>query len=253
MNLYEFEGRSPTRYLTNNKSNLVVGSQRYTSLAIRRSTYRLDALKTKSNMTIIFPGDDQWALDLVRPNDYKITVQVKSISGQTFWIGELLEINVQTDRRIKMTFRPRQSVRETLGERRMFQHHCPYLLYGDNCKAEVRRVPALVVDFTNPDKRIIKVNPILLPTDTNISFEGGFVSLGDPFGDYWIINVDTSPSDGIIITSQLPLPSVITSAVTIIAGCDRTPIQCHRPHTNLRNFGGFWGLRNSPFDGALSL
>lgn len=252
MNLYEFGGRVPVRYLTNSKADVTVGGQLYESLAIRRSTYKLDQLKTKGNMIVIFPGDDRWALDLVRPNAYEITVQVKTITGRVFWIGELLEINVQTDRRIKMIFRPRQSVRETLGERRLFQHHCPYLVYGDRCQATENRITAPVIDFSYADTRRVKVNPVLPSRYTGKSFEGGILSPGSPYGDFWIINVDTTPSDGILLTTQESLPPGMPWTVYLLAGCDRTPDQCVSIHRNIKNFGGFWGLRRSPFDGGIA-
>ena len=96
MNLYEFTGRDPTRFLTNNKTSVTVGTQTYAPLAIRRSAYRLDPLKVRSNMTIIFPGDDTWARGLTHPNDYRLEVAVKTMTGTVFWRGKLLSVSVKS-------------------------------------------------------------------------------------------------------------------------------------------------------------
>ena len=260
MNLYEFTGRDPTRYLTNNKTSVTVATQTYAPLAIRRSAYRLDPLKVRSNMTIIFPGDDTWARELTHPNDYRLEVAVKTMTGTVFWRGKLLSVSVKPDRKIELIFRPFETVKGTLGERRIFQFHCPFVLYGDRCGATKTFLTADVIEQFPADRKKVVVNLQDIVRDGELRRAGEQSSnpfLGGLFRsmvsgsseDRWIVGA-VYQTDGVQLTFVDDLP-MLGSTVEIATGCNRTVSHCALVHENLRRFGGFWSMRTSPFDGAI--
>ena len=216
MNLYEFTGTPTSRYLTSNKLPVTVAGQVYTPLAIRRSLYRLDPLKTKTNMTILFPGDDQWARELILPNEYKVTVKIKSLSGVIFWSGRLLEISVQNDKKIRLVFRPLETVKGVLGERRYFQHNCPYVLYGDKCRASLVYDTARVDSFDNTILNKIAIRLVGSPRSGVSNYTGGFFTYNLGTGKiYWITNGGQSGSPHRLTVTGGLLPATLSEGETV--------------------------------------
>lgn len=258
MNLFEFTGKGATRYLTNNKLPVTVGTNTYQPYAIQRSTYRLDPLKTKTNMSILLPGDDAWGRELILPNDYIVFLKIKSLSGNTFWSGKLLEVGIMDNRKIKLVFRPLETVKGIAGERRRFQHNCPYVLYGDKCGATVRYDTVEVINF-DQDTRKVTVD-IATPRANNPSYIGGIFTTDTGSGKpYWIVQdvftrirrIFTFYQHELTLLGPLPPELNIGITVFIAPGCNRTIDDCGNVHSNIGAYGGFWSMDVSPFDSSV--
>ena len=138
MNLYEFVTQLNIVRMTTAKADVILDGNTYTSTAMKRSKYTLDSVLRKNNIDIMFPGNNEFATNFLHPTTEKLQVAISSLSGVTFYRGRLIMVDyLDKEKRIILRFEPiiRMS-RRVLGERRLFQVHCPYVVYGDQCDAQ---------------------------------------------------------------------------------------------------------------------
>ena len=282
MNLYTFETQNRTVRLTTSKVNRMFDNELYTASTLKRSKYILDTVLTRNRVEITFPGDDQFARQFIHPNLDFLNVTIATLTGVTFYRGRLITVDYRQNM-IVMRFEPTiKLARKTLGERRIYQIHCPYVVYGDNCGANRVRTDVTVtrviddykvdVRFDTGDPRNFARMPFdqrfnVMPTShrppkqVNVGrLSGGLLSVGDPGDDdykqWWITKVEQAALDGqfvdLVLQLSRPYELAVGDVVQVSFGCKQTTSDCRDTHNNIINYGGFPAMKKiSPFVGGL--
>ena len=275
MNLYSFitHGAEPARFTTA-KANLVVNGLTYKSRSMRRSSYTLDSIDTKNNITIMFPGDDDFARDFIHPTTETLQVEIALLDGSVFYRGELITISYNPNNTINMTFEPLIRIGlQTSGERRLFQPNCPYQLYSNNCQATRLNHSVRVTAVANQDVTVVydtgsagnalRADSLrIFPTVAGVSKRADIGKLvGGIFKkeetEWWITDVKTPQPTGssvaFTVTLFQPVDGIeVDDRVRVSFGCARNTDDCENVHINIANYGGFPGMiRPSAFDGGL--
>ena len=245
----------------------------YQSKPISRSTYKIDTVKTKNNLTVMFPGDDALAKRYLTPHPGQLLLDIANRNGSVFFKGELIEARWSKNL-IQLIFAPLIRIRKTIGERRIYQRNCPYELYGDSCRADKNEISVILRSV--PTSRTItiaydtgdsgnagKSRPYdIIPTPAggkaNLGLlSGGFVKIFDTTRQWWIVNASPVSATGSVVEIAIETFTVhnidITDTVVVALGCRHDIDDCVVVFDNLINFGGFGAMnRVSPFEGGLS-
>ena len=287
MNVYTFETETGKRFMTTAKSNVTIAGVEYVAETLHRTEYSLDPIVTKSNMTIFFPGDNEFARGFLTETTLSLTVVVGTMRGTPFFRGRLVTVEYTSDFNISLLFEPKVVLgNKTTGERRIFQRNCPYEVYNTRtCRAkEVRtRVRVIAVpsgrvlrvrfdtgDPSNGNRgdlrfNVIRINGDLtqgkanigfligglaIPTASSIVFEGRLYERR-----MWITNITDRVAMGSLVEFEMVLfrdhNVMVNETVDVMVGCKRTTASCRDVHDNIDNFGGFPGMtKASPFAGG---
>lgn len=279
MNLYVFnpKGEMPVR-MTTAKATLTVDGNSYLPTTLQRSKYALDSLGRKNNITVTFPGNNTFARRFITPTTVTLGVNIANLSGQTFFRGLLIAAGYEPRKNtINMVFEPIIRLdRRAMGERRLYQLDCNYLVYDDNCGATRVRHDVTVTairdqftvqlcfDTTNDANAGRGVNRFeVLPSAT-----GSLVNIGNLLGglvetkitpavSWWITNINNVTATGRFVYFDVTLfrrhGLTVSQAMTVSFGCKRTVTDCNLLFNNLKRYGGFPALtKQSPFQGGLS-
>ena len=289
MNLYTFETEAEKVYLTTAKSNVTVAGIEYEAATLQRTDYSLDPIITKNNLTIFFPGDNEFARQFLTETTLSLTVVIASLRGTPFFRGRLVTVEYTDDFNISLLFEPKVILgNKVTGERRIFQRNCPFEVYNKkSCRAAEVRTGVRVIDV--PSKRSIKVrydtgdagngdrgdlrfnvipiNGDLTNGKANIGFLIGGLAIPSatsiilPDGTtaeyrHWITNITDRVAMGSLVEFEMILfrdhNIPVGETVFVMVGCKRTTASCRDIHDNLENFGGFPGMtKASPFAGGL--
>ena len=284
MNIYTFTTENETNYFTTAKSNITVAGQEYESVTMKRSKYVLDSVKKKNNITISFPGDNEFARQFIVPTTLTLNVVIATNNGIPFYRGRLVTVHYKEKNMIDMVFEPLIRIgTANMSERRLYQRNCSYELYGRNCQAKIQEHLVTLLDVVSSteikvgydthipdnDKRAEPFNVFrtVLKADANINvgrFVGGIVFSGGssdgsiPRVRHWITNIKSPLASGqyidfnILVFRPHNLLSSVGNSINIAFGCSRTTEQCRDIHNNIINYGGFPSMvKLSPFEGGL--
>ena len=270
MNLYIFTSETGDEHFTTAKASMTVDNVLYSSRSMRRSSYTLDSIETKNNITIMFPGDDDFARKYIHPTNLTLQVKIATLDGSIFYRGRLVTVSYNPNNTINMTFEPLIRIGlQVAGERRLFQLNCPYKLYSDNCKAErkqhILKVSDVISDVKikvnydtgKPNNASRKNSLVAIPTPGGNrvdigSFVGGIISKDE--NEWWITDISDPEVNGslvfFVVTVFTPFIKLKQNDELIGSlGCRRSPEDCQTTHNNIVNYGGFPGMiRPSLFD-----
>lgn len=276
MNLYEFtSGQSATKTLfTTAKADVTVNDLLYKARSMRRTSYSLDSIETKNNLTIMFPGDDDFARDFIHPTTDTLSVTIALLDGTVFYRGKLVTVAYNPNNTINMTFEPAVRIGLTVsGEKRLIQPNCPFMLYGTSCNAIRVRHDVVVTAVAGQDITVAydtgKANNYLRPNSLIVipgvsgeripigRFVGGIAD--DKAGNsWWIADIKDAAVTGsqVIFTITLLQETsgmiVVDYRLRLSLGCRRNREDCANVHDNIANYGGFPGMtRPSAFDGGV--
>ena len=280
MNLYTFTSQLETVRMTTAKADVEWDGNTYTATTLERSTYTQDSVLRKNNIDIKFPYDNLFAIKFIHPTTDNLRVTIATLSGVVFYRGRLIMVDYNTQNEIIFRFEPiiRMS-RRTLGERRIYQIHCPYLVYGTNCGASAAIQPFTVLEVHSPRKLVIRYdcgNPQndrrpmderfnVLPTShtdsrgfpqpryVNIGrLSGGLISPSTAVGtselkkdekQWWITKLESADASGqyisVVAYTYQSHNMKVNDRVYCLFGCKLTPSDCRDTHNNIENFGGF--------------
>ena len=276
MNLYTFAiNDEPTYYFTSAKADVTLNNQVYSSTTLRRTSYKLDSIETKNTLTVLFPGDNEFARDFIHPTRDTLKVDVALLDGTIFYRGRLVTASYNPNNQINLTFEPlvRLGLR-VAGETRLFQSNCPFELYGVNCRAIRRLHRVEVISISGKDVRVTydtgnannssRPNSLqVLPTYGGVkagigSLVGGFLNKFEGHRDWWITDIKNPTASGSIVTFTVTIFTepiglkVADEAISVSFGCRRDKADCQYIHDNLQNYGGFPGMHiPSAFDGGI--
>ena len=285
MNLYEFrDDKGLVERYTTAKTNIEFDNRVYEPKSIQRSAYTLDSVIKKTNVSVTFLGNDQFANRFLHPTTETLTVVIRTLTGSAFYRGRLVTVRYQKNK-IIFVFEPIVKLgKEYSGERRVYQRNCPYELYGNNCRAKRFEHPLTIINYKSA--RVVRCrfdtgDPTnynrgdeafaVLRTENNATanvgigrFVGGLFrsSVVGIDGDFWITKVSSPSVTGQYVDFDLTLfrphrsdavPNTPQDDPAYAAvGCFRTTNDCDVLFNNLENFGGFPGLiKVSPFKGGL--
>ena len=275
--------------MTTAKTDVTVGTETYVATAgLKRGPYTLDSVLRKNNIDVTFPGDHSFAREFIHPTTLTLQVSIKNLLAVPFYRGRLIMADYTESNMIVLRFEPViRLARRTFGERRIFQVHCPYVIYGQNCSArrlnhqvkviEVadsrqlrvqytsttlvlsnlsadRRFNVLPTSFYPPIRRYINIGRLsggLLATHVNQEFAG------PSYRQWWITKVESPETVGqnVLFTLFLNYPHTfeVNDTAYVALGCKQTISDCRDTHNNAVNYGGFPTMKKiSPFEGGVS-
>ena len=133
------------------------------------------------------------------------------------------------------------------------------MLYGDKCRAGLVYDRAEVTLLDRNTKKVTVA--ITARRASNPSYVGGIFTTDTSIGSlHWIVkDVQTTIRRAgftfyrheLTLKSSLPSELVLGGTVFMAPGCNRTITDCSEIHKNIDNFGGFWAMGQSPFEGGL--
>ena len=276
MNLYDIKVGIHTYYYTTHKEKVTVRGVEYKPhRALERSSYKADVIRAKANITLTFPIDDTIFRPLLEPSIIKVSVKIATMDGTVFWRGEMITIESPDLRRILLTFQPTYLIPTALSERKMYQRNCPYVLYGELCKAPKQDFRAIVHSIDGDNiVHLLVPEPVntRVRTEKNLNFVGGLIEIflggRGPDADtisFWISRVETpepalqTDLTGVnnahvykyrltIHTFRKVVGVQANTSVSMTPGCRRILQDCKNVHDNLKNYGGFPFIHTSPFE-----
>lgn len=163
--------------------------------------------------------------------------------------------------RLRLKCATQMSRLERNGLRRRYQHHCPFVLYGSQCRAsvEISKFPATIsvsgdlatIWFYGPDAdqpRIWRGRDLGKPENREFMHGATVRFGGSEFDTLNALPMTGSPNRFVLRVSPRHAAALLAavSAVPpeertceIIPNCDRTLNSCSQVHSNAPNFGGF--------------
>lgn len=285
MNLYEFSTQNERLLMTTAKTDVTVRNETYLATdGLKRGRYSLDSVLRKNNIDVTFPGDHSFARNFIHPTTLTLEVSIKTMSGVPFYRGRLIMVDYAENNTIILRFEPIiRLARRTFGERRVYQIHCPYVIYGANCSAQRRQHRVVVTEVPDPRQLRVKYTTIIPNNDarsddlkfnvlqTNSFPHFNYVNVGrlaggllsnirineEGFKEWWITRVESPEAVGQDVSFTLfinfPHQFEVNDTVYVSFGCKQTISDCRDTHNNAVNFGGFPTMKKiSPFEGGLS-
>lgn len=252
---------------------MTVDGVSYDPRTIQRTRYSQDSLGRKNNITLSFAGNDMFARQYLNPSTVDLGVDVATLTGVVFYRGKMIAVSYQDkNNTIAMVFEPTIRLdRRTMGERRLFQINCPYLVYDSNCGATqvehrmtvtaIRSTISvqLCFDTGNVNNATSNNRFVVLPSTTGVN-----QNIGDLIGglvkttthEWWITNITgvTALTQFVYFDVVLfrPHSFTVNQSVNAVFGCKRVVSDCESLHNNLERYGGFpRQVRRSPFQGGL--
>ena len=200
MNLYKFITKAETSLFTSAKTDITLANgEVYKQTSIKRSNFSLDSILRKNTIDIIFSGDHPYPRQYIHPTRAILNVHISDLNGRAFYRGSLIMVDYTPNNQIILRFEPLFSLhRRVFGERRMYQVHCPYAVYGTNCGAIRPSFVCFVTELdTNNDRKLtvryeystVRYNQIRRATDPDEQFNVFLRQGGDSTRAYDYVNL----------------------------------------------------------------
>ena len=160
MNLYKFETNIEKVLMTSAKTDITLANgEVYKQTTIKRSDFSLDSVLRKNTIDITFSGDHPFPRKFIHPTSAILSVTIADLNNRAFYKGVLITVDYTPNNTIILRFEPFFALhRRSFGERRMYQLHCPYAVYGTQCGA-IRKIfscDVTEVDANNDRKFVVK-------------------------------------------------------------------------------------------------
>lgn len=243
--LYEFAYIGGTTRYTSAAADVVISGVTYTQLnGLSRSAIEDAGDIYKSSLTITAPEDFAVsALFEAYPPSDVVTLALKRVQladltdVATIWLGRILNV-AWAPGHSTITCESVFSRLKQPGLRRVYARTCPYVLYGDECKAtstsfqETAILNTLSVDgFT--------LSSATFATHADGFYAGGKLTFDAGGGIIEKRGIRASAAAGTVTITHPIAALTAASTVVVNPGCDHTKTTCQSKFGNLVNFGGF--------------
>lgn len=215
----------------------------YTPVPIDRTNIALSGTLDKAALTVMFPQAlNLWNLFSIYPPSSVVTLVIRELEindpdadTKVVWTGRVLGV-AAANNQAKLTCEPISTSTRRVGLRRNFQHMCPLLLYGPQCRAN--KAANTVVDtpesFTNSE---LTFGAAWADVANGGRYLGGqALWIGDN-GEEEIRTILRVQIGRIFLLSGLTRGLAPGEPVTLIRGCAHTMDDCNL-FGNIQNFGG---------------
>lgn len=209
---------------------------------ITREAYRATGKNDDKSLTITMPVDtDLSALFTDFPPTQVVTVTIRAghMSDPdeqilVIWLGRVLTVAKEGNRTTLTCDNTTVSMRRP-GLRRNWQYACPYILYGEQCRAVQRPQPATVLAISTSGVVLSENWWGIYPPE---KYRGGMIRWRSPYG-WEFRTIRTVDMESRRITFVGPFRDLeVGQQVQMIVGCNRTMDDCEHVHDNINNYGG---------------
>lgn len=252
--LYEFYLENVTLRYTSAEVDIVHDSNTYTSESIERTEIALSVEQPRNAITLKLPRNNSVA-DLFRisPPDDPVGLIVKRLHrGDTevavAWVGRVLNCSWADTSTATMACEPASISVNRNGLGRYYQVPCPYALFNAaDCK-----VDKAAFTHATTITAIDGLTVTAASKDATDPYPGGYIEFitGSPsIAERRLITAVS----GLVFTLSRRFSSalIVTSAVSLLPGCDHTMATCDGVYANKLNYGGFVGMpKKNPFLGT---
>lgn len=242
--LYEFAYAGGTSRYTSAAADVVISGTTYTQLnGLSRSAIEDAGDIYKSALTITAPEDFTVSklFEVYPPSDV-VTCAIKRVQFAdltdvaTIWLGRILNV-AWPPGHSTLTCESVFSRLKQPGLRRVYSRTCPYVLYGDECKAistsfqETAILNALSADgFT--------LSSATFSAHADGYYAGGKLVFDAGGGIVEKRGIRSSSAAGSLVITHPITTLTAASTVVVNPGCDHTLVTCQSKFGNSLNFGG---------------
>jgi uncharacterized phage protein (TIGR02218 family) len=252
--LYEFITEDTTYRYTSAEVDVIYASNTYTSEAIYRTPLALSVETVRNALTLTLRrNNDVTDLFRISPPDNPVGLIVKRFHRgdsevATVWVGRVLNVSWQDTSGAQMQCEPASISMNRNGLGRYYQVPCPYALYNaDDCK-----VDRAAFTHATTVTAISGLTVTVASKHSTHPYPGGFIEFttgAPPITERRLI---TAVSGNVFTLSRRFSDAlIVTSAVSLLAGCDHTMATCNGVFNNKLNYGGFIAMpKKNPFAGT---
>lgn len=245
--LYRFtRGSVSWRYCTS-RNSIVYNGATYAPAYIKRNNIVSTGAAGRATLQITVSATNPLVAEYfagIPTAPTRVSVYRKHVNEDeigSVWGGRIVTVSF-TDDEATLNCEPISTRLKGIGASPAYQSLCPYLLFGDQCRAVDNRISTVVQNITG---RVVTLGT-LPPGLTPLYFVGGVIRFGD---HAWMIVGQSGP---VITLSQEPVGLTNGASVSLSAGCDHTAygVEGCQKFNNLDNFGGFpFFPDRNPFQG----
>ena len=244
--LYTFTTGASIRRWTSAEDDIPEGADTFTAIPISRTKLNGGGAEQRDqNLVITVPSDNEVAQLFINSVPGTVTTvdieRIQRSDGPTFQVIKIFEGRITSvgfkgaGRTADINVEPIVTASSQTIPRFTYQGLCNHVLYDDLCQ----------VDDTSPSFRLTNASVTAEAGNTidvaGVSgfgasfFTGGFVESAGALDRRLIL-----ASSGNTLTLLLPFAtSVLSSRVTVFAGCDHSIATCGATFNNVINYGGF--------------
>lgn len=245
--LYRFDENGTITTFTSSSRSVVHSGETYVPVAMGRKNITVTSELSKADITVSITINNSVAqrwLTTVLDETVLLTIFEKKGNNTptVIWKGRLATVKPDL-KQINLVFDSIFTALKIPGLRRRYQRSCPHVLYGKGCLLDKANF-ATAGTITATDGLVLTIPAAALEVD-------GFYSSGildDSGGKSRFIT--NHVGDQITLVRELA-GLLVSPAVILHAGCDRTLSICDTKFSNSLNFGGmpFIPIKN-PFGGS---
>jgi len=252
--LYEFHYAGEVYMYTSAESDQVIGTDVYTSEAIRRGPIAIAVDQPRNSLRLDVRRNFPIAeLFRIAPPTEPVGLIVKRFhrgdgNVAVGWVGRVLNCAWSDTSTAELNCEPASISLKRNGLGRYYQVPCPYALFNvDDCKVD-KSLYAHATTITAIDGLEINVASV-----GSHPYPGGWVEWVDPSSSSNIERRLITARSSLILTLSRAFSSAVsvTDAVTLYPGCDHSIQTCDTVYGNKLNYGGFPHFpRKNPFAGT---
>lgn len=248
--LFDREGLQFWGYTSADTGQEYLG-QTYTAVAIKRGKIEQSQDIIRNALTVTMPTNTEFIQQYIAsPPTDRINLTLRRFHEsdsevKSLWVGRVINVAFKEER-AEVRCEPVHSSLKRPTLRRFYQVSCPFLLYGNLCKADANSFK-LTTSLTGVGGLVLTSSDFGLQTDGY--YTGGYVELltGGVYNKRFV--TDHTGND---ITVNLQLVGAATgSTVNAYPGCSHNITVCNDKFSNILNYGGQpWIPRKNPMGGS---
>lgn len=233
--LYRFEEATSggVTALTSGNREIIYNFETYEPTVMGRSDIEavseLNKASLEVSLSINHSTAKRWAT-VVTEQTVTMVLYIQNDGVTTIaWHGRISNVRIR-GKKVILVIDSSVTLLKRTGLRKRYQRSCPYALYDKGCNLSKE---SFAVSATVSSMGGITIIVPEAATYADDHFSGGIIEAAD--GSLRYISSHT----GDTLTLLRELPGLVTGAVTIYPGCDRSRNVCSARFSNLDNFGGF--------------
>ena len=248
---YELRRGSGVWRYTSAFEDLTYNGFPFSAVPLVRSRIEQTQEAGRAALRITLPRDTEVVQDFVATPPSEVTLltvyRQHREDGETavVWMGRVLNAEWR-GAEVELNCEPVYTSLQRTGLRRLYQRHCPHVLYGGSCRASpvTHRVQGTVSGTSG--------TTVTVPAAAGVPaghFSGGYATWSA--GGITEKRMIVSHSGESLTLASAPPGLAVGATVMLYPGCDHTLATCEAKFANSANFGGFPFIpTKNPFGGS---
>lgn len=222
------------RYNSSPEGNTITyASHDYTPENVKRRNVKISDRSFVNELELEFDHNNEFASQFISaPIEGRVTLTIyRGHDGNyiTFWVGNLISVNFDTNGESKCIFSPRISTMPRVGKRRLVSKMCGFCLYDSQCRVNdvAYRVEGVLSDVDG-----VTLTSATFALYADNYFKAGKITIGNA------VRLVVGHTTSTITINRVISDAAIGSSFAIYPGCDHTATTCLSKFGNIYNFGG---------------